>query len=149
MTVFMELRSFIDSLKRRQIAITEVLERIANDPDIRGQTRDLLAEPHTFDGGIPVWLRNLMLEGGLTEDDIAHAESWPAAQKEAARVELLFAYDQNQPVHFAWDVHRGKRRFTRIRETDAGETEIVFSDPRQLLTVSADDSVQVEDTTAG
>ena len=145
MTVFYGLRPFIDALRTRQIAITEVLASLANDPAIRESTRDLIAKPHTFDGAIPVWLRALMLEGGLSEEDIAHAESWPAAQKEVARTELLMAYDSGKPVHFSWDIHRGRRRFTRIRETDAGETEIVFSDPKQRLAVGAEDVVFLKD----
>jgi hypothetical protein len=144
MTVFFELRSLINSVRERQIAITQVLERLANDPEVRKRTRDLVAEAHTFDGDIPAWLRDLMLEEGLSEEEVAHAGRWPDAQKEIARMELLNAYDNEQPVHFAWDLHRGIRRFTKVNERDNGETEIVFSDPKQRLTVGAGGGVTVE-----
>lgn len=145
MTVFLEFRAFIDSVRRQQIRITEVLEQLANDPAVRQQTRDLVKQPGTFDGAIPDWLRTLMLDAGLSEEEVQHAESWPAAQKEVARLELSSAYEEDRPVHFSWDLNRGSRRFTRIRESESGETTIVFSDPRRRLKVGANDTVFVEE----
>ncbi len=133
MTVFYELMRLIAALREGQIPFTIALQRICNDEAIREATADQMREPHIFDEGMPEWLTRLFKEEGLSEEEISHAGSWPAEQKEALRAAISFAYDARQPLTFGWDITRDESPQMDIQQIEGGGSHIVFMSPRAAL----------------
>lgn len=133
MTVFMMLRSLIEAIRDGQIPMTAVLDRVCNDPAIREQTQEQMREPHIFDEGFPAWLVDLLASEGLSQQEIDHAASWPAEQKEALRAEISYAYDKGLPLSFGWDLTRSPLPESTIQRRDDGGAHIVLLSPRAML----------------
>ena len=85
------LRSFINALTSGQTNITRCLERLANDPARRQKYAADINAPHAAVGQLPGWLRNEMVQAGMSQPEVDHVERWPDAEKEKVRRQIVEA----------------------------------------------------------
>ena len=130
------LRSFINALTSGQTNITRCLERLVNDSARRQKYPADINAPHAAVGQLPGWLRNEMVQAGMTQVEIDHAERWPDAEKEKVRKQAAEAIRDERPLHFSWELYDGDQPVSEVRRDPNQDVRVVFRSPRKGLKLS-------------
>jgi len=115
---------------------------------------NLFANPGALPDQYPDEVQELRQEGGLDvlSDKIKAAlpessgefnsiDSWSSQQKEQVRQKLVQAIDENRPVRFCWELHRGEHEVTNIVDNGAGnDITMTFLSPWRKVRVADDGS---------
>ena len=136
MPTYSTLRSFVKALTTGDTNITQCLTRLANADPKRKQYATDLAAPHLAVGQLPGWLRNEMVQTGMSQPEVDHVERWPDRQKEVARAQIAAALAENRPIRFSWELYDGDDPVTEVRRDSDGEVRLVFRSPRKGVTLS-------------
>lgn len=130
------LRSFINALTSGQTNITRCLERLANDPTRRQKYAADINAPHAAVGQLPGWLRNEMVQAGMSQAEVDHAERWPDAEKEKVRRQVAEAIRDERPLHFGWELYDGDDPVSEVRRDPNQDVRVVFRSPRKGVKLS-------------
>ena len=130
------LRSFINALTSGETNVTRCLERLANDPGKRQKYAADINAPHAAVGQLPGWLRNEMVQAGMSQTEVDHAERWPDAEKEKVRRQIVAAMDGNTTIHFSWELYDGDHPVSELRRDPNQDVRIVFRSPRKGVKLS-------------
>jgi hypothetical protein len=116
MPPYSSLRTFIDALTTGQTNITRGLDTLANNESKKAAYGAQIAQPGHLSGNqLPDWLRRELSSTGVTAEEIAHMERWPADEREAARAALHEAWTAGHDVRFEWEIHEGGNPKTERR----------------------------------
>jgi hypothetical protein len=130
------LRSFINALTSGETNITRCLERLVNDPARRHKYAEDVDAPHAAVGQLPGWLRNEMVQAGMSQAEVDHAERWPDSEKEKVRKQVAEAIRDEHPLHFGWELFDGDQPLTEVRRDPDQDVRVVFRSPRKGVKLS-------------
>jgi hypothetical protein len=137
MPVYSTLKSFINALRTGDTNITLCLERLANDRAKRAQyATDIRAIPSGV-GQLPGWLRNEMVQTGMSQPEVDHCERWPDSEKEKVRLQLIDAIDHDNDLHFSWELFAGDDPVSDVRRDASHDIRVAFLSPRKGIILSA------------
>lgn len=136
MPTYSTLRSFVKAITTGDTNITKTLERLSNDDAKRKKYATDLDAPHLAVGQLPGWLRNEMVQTGMSQPEVDHVERWPDRQKEIARAQIVAAISGVRPIRFSWELYDGNDPITEVRRDTDGEVRLVFRSPRKGVKLS-------------
>jgi hypothetical protein len=136
MPAYSTLKSFINALKTGDTNITQCLERLANDRAKRAQYATDIRALHAGVGQLPGWLRNEMVQVGMSQPEVDHVERWPDREKEKVRLQLVDAMEHDSDLHFSWELYDGDDPLTEIRRDPNQDVRVVFRSPRKGVKLS-------------
>jgi hypothetical protein len=137
MPAYSTLKSFINALKTGDTNITQCLERLANDRAKRAQYATDIRALHTGVGQLPGWLRNEMVQAGMSQPEVDHVERWPDREKEKVRLQVVEALDHDSNLHFSWELFEGDDPLSEVRRDPSQDVRVVFRSPRKGVKLSA------------
>jgi hypothetical protein len=137
MPVYSTLRSFVNAIRSGDTNITQCLERLANDRAKRAQYATDIHALHAGVGQLPGWLRNEMVQAGMSQPEVDHVERWPDAEKEKVRVQVVEALEQDRNLHFSWELFAGDDPVSEVRRDPNQDVRVVFLSPRKGVILSA------------
>jgi hypothetical protein len=136
MPAYSTLRSFVNALKTGDTNITQCLERLANDRAKRVQYATDIHALHAGVGQLPGWLRNEMVQAGMSQPEVDHVERWPDAEKEKVRVQVVEALEQDRNLHFSWELFAGDDPVSEVRRDPNQDVRVVFRSSRKGVKLS-------------
>src|SRR5438309_5670166 len=136
MPAYSTIHSFINAIKSGNTNITQCLERLANDVAKRQKYHADISAPHGAVGHLPGWLRNEMVQTGMSQPEVDHVERWPDDEKEKARVQIVEAIRDERVIHFSWELYDGDRPLTEVRRDPNQDVRLVFRSPREGVKLS-------------
>ena len=136
MPAYSTIHSFINAIKSGDTNITQCLERLANDAAKRQKYGADISAPHGAVGHLPGWLRNEMVQSGMSQPEVDHVEQWPDNEKEKARVQVVEAIRDERVIHFSWELYDGGQPLTEVRRDPNQDVRVVFRSPRKGVKLS-------------
>jgi hypothetical protein len=137
MPTYSTLRSFINAITSGDTNITRCLEKLANDRAKRQKYSADIRAPHAAIGHLPGWMRNEMVQAGMSQPEVDHVERWPDPEKEKVRRQIVESMDGDTIIHFSWELYDGDTPLTEIRRDPNQDVRIVFRSPRRGVKLSA------------
>jgi hypothetical protein len=137
MPAYSTLKSFVKALRTGDTNITQCLERLANDRAKRAQYTSDINALHAGVGQLPGWLRNEMVQAGMSQPEVDHVERWPDAEKEKVRLQVVEAINHDGNVHFSWELFDGEDPMSEVRRDQNQDVRVVFRSPRKGVKLSA------------
>ena len=149
------IQELIDALRDRKTNITRALDDLVGTQaaldKLKGTAstpghpdRAHLATPNIFGlypgDKLPDWARDELKGEGwsglvthaLTDDEIAHIESWPPQQKEDLRLVVENAIQNTVPLKFYWELHGGNSE----EMDDDVPGQVIFRTPEKNVSLS-------------
>ena len=128
-----KVQTFIDALRTKQTKITLALDAL-----MRGKARALtddefrqLEVSGAFDGPYAgMWPLSLYITQMMMPAEVAHLESWPAAERELVRAACVEAIKSHQTVRFFWDLGDNTAPQTVVQYLGDVGYVVTFCSPR-------------------
>jgi hypothetical protein len=151
---------FLRSVRNRRTHTTEALEDVFADPEEIGSHPhydDVKDDPNHFDT-LDNDCRGIL--AALSDPEVAHINDWDNEQKEAVRLALVEAVDNERRVRFYWELYNGSTERTTIESPTSGtvlqlpgsaadvperdgDDIITFSSPEAFVRAVANDNIVV------
>jgi hypothetical protein len=142
------VRTFIRALQTGRTRITNALDDLLSHPNLGdNQFFDAFSQPGALNGELPQYLRDALIERGLTEEEVKHMDHWPDAQKELVRAAVVIAINNARPVKFEWELHSGAESNNIIDMPEEGDVKVVFKSPRAGLNLTTTGTTEQYDIT--
>lgn len=141
------VRTFIRALQTGRTRITAALDELLKVQNLgNNQFFEDFSQPGALNGELPQYLRDALIERGLSEEELQHMDHWPDAKKELVRQAIVDAITNERGVKFEWELHSGGQSENAIQIED-DQTKVTFRSPRAGLNLTATGTVEAYDIT--